>query len=113
MPNPIMASSVETPKRPRMYVGVNTNLTLDSVACDTSLAWPTLKEAQEHSDVGSPIFALPGTDDEWTVERIKNAARKFCMDAGWEESGNPAVLDQYITDLVCFATEHLGLGEQT
>ena len=106
--NPIMASVVETPKRPRLYIIVCPTKDVDG-ARDASLAYESIAEAECMSGLspGDTVFALPGTDDVWTREKIEEAARKLCDRTGWPPH------EGYINALVLFALDYLGLGEQT
>lgn len=104
--NPIMASVVETPKpkRPRLYVAVG-SYSSHAGSYVTGYANTDIDKAViNDSEKGDLIFALPGTDDVWTEEKIRKAACQYCFD-----THRPMDIDT----LVLFATQYLGLGEQT
>lgn len=112
MTEPIMAVEVPTPKptRPRLYVLLYEPYTEGEIYV-TSNAYSRLDHPEMARESSDLPFALPGTDDEWTEKKIREATAKFftevlrCEEQTWDKS----TFDL----LVLFATKYLGLGEQT
>lgn len=93
---PIMAKIIDIPKpkRPRLYVMVEP---ATGAHWRTSLAYPNRKGLAPRK-AGAFLCKIPGADDEWTEDRVREAAGKF-----YREVGRDCGLDGYTEWLTKFA----------
>lgn len=104
MNEPILAAPIDAPKpvRTRLFVGVQDKPYGKCSGHSTTLAEPSL-DTLSTTTPGYTFFALPGSDEVWTREKIEAEARKYRLEKGVDDPG----LEGWMS---CFACRLLGVS---
>ena len=104
-PIPATVVPVESLVRPRLYMALYPR----GQWADwygTSLAWPMPDKAKECTNKTLTLFALPGSDEVWTEERVRDEARLLMADwraMGLDDGLNAAMRCDLVTRCITFA----------